>query len=189
MHGMVGVIAGETAIMADHLELLEDLDQTEISSHLLSKLKHAQLMCRAALEEELDRLGLTVTQFLALAFIDEHGAEISSAELARRSYVSPQAMMTIVARMEAAKLISRAPASCGGRTLCVTLTAEGQRLLERGRVHAVAIERYLLDLLGDDAFGQFLAALDTITFALGQGATLKRTTPWEKYLPPDETAG
>ena len=94
MRGMVGVSAGETALMADHLELLEDLDQRDISSHLLSKIKHAQLLCRAALEEELDRLGLTVTQFLALAFIDEHGAEISSAELARRSYVSPQAMMT-----------------------------------------------------------------------------------------------
>ncbi len=189
MRGMVGVAAEEAASMADHLELLEDLNQRDVSSHLLSKLKHAQLMCRAALEEEFDRLGLTVTQFLALAFIDEGGDDISSAELARRSYVSPQAMMTIVARMEAAKLISRAPASCGGRTLCLALTPEGERLLEQGRVHAGAIERYLLDALGDDAFHQLLDSLDSITVALGQGPTPKRATPWQKYLPPDEAAG
>jgi DNA-binding MarR family transcriptional regulator len=186
MRGMVGVIAEETPIMADHLELLGDLERRDISSHLLSKLKHAQLMCRAALEEEFDRLGLTVTQFLALAFIEEEGAEISSAELARRSYVSPQAMMTIVARMEAAKLITRAPASCGGRTLCVSLTAEGENLLQRARVHAMAIERYLLELLGDDAYRQLLGSLDAITGALGQGTTLKRSTPWQKYLPAEE---
>src|SRR5258708_7884452 len=150
MHGMVGMTAEETPLMTDHRELLDELHERDISRHLLSKLKHAQLMCRAALEEEFDRLGLTVTQFLALAFIDEHDGEISSAELARQSYVSPQAMMTIVARMEAAKLISRAPSCSGGRMLCVTLTPEGERLLGESRVHAVAIERYLLELLGDD---------------------------------------
>jgi DNA-binding MarR family transcriptional regulator len=189
MREMVGVTAGETPLMADHLELLEDLNERDVSRHLLSKLKHAQLMCRAALEEEFDRLGLTVTQFLALAFIDEHEGEISSAELARRSYVSPQAMMTIVARMEAAKLITRTPSCTGGRMLCMTLTPEGERLLGQGRVHAMAIERYLLELLGDDAYRRFVGSLDAIIGALGQGATLKRTTPWQKYLPPEESTG
>jgi DNA-binding MarR family transcriptional regulator len=181
MRGMAGV-AAETAVMTGHRDLRERLEERDVSQHLLSKLKHAQLMSRSALEAEFERLGLTISQFLALAFIDENN-DISSAELARRSYVSPQAMMTIVARMEAAKLIRRTPASCGGRALCLTLTPEGARLLEEGRGHAAAIEYYLLDLLGPAAYRQLLDALDTVTTALGQAATTTRTAPWHAYLP------
>jgi len=181
MRGMVGVAAGETAAMADRRDLLERLEERDVSDHLLSKLKHAQLMSKAALESEFERLGLTISQFLALAFIDENN-DISSAELARRSYVSPQAMMTIVARMEAAKLIRRTPASRGGRTLCLALTDEGARLLEEGRRHAAAIERYLLDLLGVENYRLLLESLDTVTAALGNGSTTTRIAPWQRYL-------
>jgi DNA-binding MarR family transcriptional regulator len=182
---MDGVAAGETAAMADHRELLEELHERDVSRHLLSKVKHASLTARAALDAEFDRLGLTVTQFLALAHI-ESCDDISSAELARRSYVTPQAMTTIVARMETAGLIRRSPSCAGGRTICLTLTPQGERLLQQGRVHAMAIEHYLLDLLGDDAFRRLLESLDTMTSSLAQAATMTRTTPWQRYLPADE---
>jgi DNA-binding MarR family transcriptional regulator len=181
---MDGVAAGETAAMADHRELLEELRERDVSRHLLSKVKHASLTARAALDTEFERLGLTVTQFLALANIED-GVDISSAELARRSYVSPQAMTTIVARMEAAGLIRRCPAS-GGRTICLALTAEGERLLRQGRVHAMAIEHYLIDVLGEDAFRLLLESLDTMTSSLSQATTLTRSTPWQRYLPAED---
>ena len=171
--------------MADHRAMLEALEDSDVSSHLLSKLKHAQLTSRTALEAEFARLGLTISQFLALAFIDENN-DISSAELARKSHVSPQAMMTIVARMEAAKLIRRTPASCGGRALNLALTPDGEKMLDAGRMHAGAIEYYLLALLGDTTYRQLLDALDKITNALGQGATMTRRAPWHEFLPPDE---
>ncbi|HEY4440169.1 MAG TPA: MarR family transcriptional regulator [Candidatus Elarobacter sp.] len=172
--------------MADRRELEELLEDRDVSSHLLTKLKHAQLMSRAALEDELARMDLTISQFLALATI-ERNPEISSAELARQSYVSPQAMMTIVARMETAKLIVRKPSKRGGRALHLALTADGARLLEEGRVHAGAIERYLVDTLGAPEYRRLLESLDTITAALGSSETT-RTAPWHSYARADAGA-
>jgi DNA-binding MarR family transcriptional regulator len=167
--------------MADSHDVLSRLEEPSVSGHLLSKLKHAQAASRAALEGEFGRIGITIPQFLALANISEN-ADISSAELARRSYVSPQAMITIVARLEAAGLITRAPAVGGGRSLAMRLTDKGATLLRSARAHAYAIERFILDTLGDRAYAQLLDTLDGVTDALSQGTTVTKTAPWDAYV-------
>jgi DNA-binding MarR family transcriptional regulator len=163
---------------ADVLRRLQDLC---ISAHLFSKLKYAQATARAALAAEFDRIGLTTPQFLALAAI-ELNADISSAELARQSFVTPQAMITIVARLESSGLITRVPAARGGRSLTMRLTAKGAQLLSEARTHAYAIERYILELLGPEQYSTLMNSLDRITIALSQGTTLKKTSPWDVYL-------
>jgi DNA-binding MarR family transcriptional regulator len=173
--------AGEPAAMPDPREVIDLLERRELSEHLLTKVKNTALTTRAALEKEFERIGLTPPQFLALARIDEE-EDISSAELARRSYVTPQAMMTIVARLAAAKLVRRVPAATGGRSLALRLTPEGRRMLERGRVHAVAIERYLLETLGAPAYSVLLTSLDRIIEALGDSVITTRSTPWQSYV-------
>src|SRR5437660_790831 len=178
---MVGTAAAEAAAMADPADVLNRLADPRISAHLLSKLKHAQNTARAALAAELDKIGLTTPQFLALAAI-EQGEEISSAELARRSFVTPQAMITIVARLESAGLITRAPAAGGGRSLALRLTAHGAAMLSGAREPAYAIERYVLELLGPKAFETLLSSLDRITGALSQGTTFTKSTPWDRYV-------
>ena len=90
--------------MADPAQTLRRLEDTSVCAHLLSKLKYAQATTRAALAAEFDKIGLTTPQFLALAAIEEN-EDISSAELARQSFVSPQAMITIVARLQAAGIL------------------------------------------------------------------------------------
>jgi DNA-binding MarR family transcriptional regulator len=167
--------------MADSPDALSRLEEHSVSAHLLSKLKHAQSAARAALESEFGRIGITIPQFLALANIDEND-DISSAELARKSYVSPQAMITIVARLEAAGLITRAPASGGGRSLAMRLTAKGAELLHSARVHAYAIERFILDRLGDEQYLALLDSLDRVTAGLSEGGTVTKTAPWDAYL-------
>jgi DNA-binding MarR family transcriptional regulator len=167
--------------MADPPDVLHSLEELSVCEHLLSKLKYAQAASRAALETEFGRIGITIPQFLALAAIDEN-ADISSAELARMSYVSPQAMITIVARLQSAKLITRASAASGGRALTMRLTAKGNRLLNEARAHAYAIERYVLDVLGENAYAQLLSSLDRVTDALTRGATVTKTAPWDAYV-------
>jgi DNA-binding MarR family transcriptional regulator len=178
---MIAAAAGEPAAMADPRDVLSRLEELSVSGHLLSKLKHAQAASRAALESEFGRIGITIPQFLALANIDEN-EDISSAELARQSYVSPQAMITIVARLEAAGLITRAPAAGGGRSLAMRLTDKGTELLRAARAHAYAIERFILDRLGDDAYLDLLSSLDRVTDALSEGATVTKTAPWDAYV-------
>jgi DNA-binding MarR family transcriptional regulator len=167
--------------MADPRPTLDRLEDKSVCAHLLSKLKYTQANTRTALAVEFDKIGLTTPQFLALAAIDEN-ADISSAELARQSFVSPQAMITIVARLEGAGLITRTPATGGGRTLTMRLTEEGVDKLEQARAHAYAIERYILDLLGSEKYDALLDSLDTITDALSQATTYTKSSPWDVYV-------
>jgi len=178
---MIGLAAEEPAAMADSPYVLSRLEDLCTSVHLLSKLKHAQSASRGALDAEFSRIGITIPQFLALANIDQN-ADISSAELARQSFVSPQAMMTIVARLEAAGWIVRTPAAQGGRSLTMRLTEKGAALLKEARAHAYAIERYVPDVLGESAYSQLLTSLDRVADALSAEGTVTTTTPWESYL-------
>ena len=168
--------------MADPDDVLSRLEDMSVSGHLLSKLKYAQSASRAALDIEFSRIGITIPQFLALAGIDQN-ADISSAELARQSFVTPQAMVTIVARLAAAGLITRTPASGGGRALSMRLAPKGASLLIEARAHAYAIERYIVEVLGGAAYAQLLASLDRVTDALSEESTITSTAPWEAYLP------
>jgi DNA-binding MarR family transcriptional regulator len=167
--------------MADPAETLRRLEDTSVCAHLLSKLKYAQATTRAALADELGKIGLTTPQFLALAAIDE-SEDISSAELARQSFVTPQAMMTIVGRLEAAGLITRARAKRGGRAIAMRLTETGKEKLSEARTHAYAIERYILDLLGAGTYETLLQALDRITDGLSDATTFTKSSPWDVYV-------
>jgi DNA-binding MarR family transcriptional regulator len=167
--------------MADPAEVLQRLEDMRVTAHLLSKLKYAQATTRSALAAEFEKIGLTTPQFLALAAIEQN-ADISSAELARQSFCSPQAMITIAARLRASGLITRSPAAGGGRSLTMRLTDKGRATLTEARAHAYAIERYIFDLLGADAYAQLLQSLDRVTDAFAQSATFTRSTPWDAYV-------
>jgi DNA-binding MarR family transcriptional regulator len=162
---------------------LPDSDLYLYSGHLLAVLKYAQGAARAAVEAEFEELGLTIQQFLAMAAI-QMNADISSAELARQSFVTPQAMSTIVARLQSAGLIRRIPCPTGGRTLETRLTAAGEELLERAQERASAIECYLRDQLGREEFEALLGSLQRCATALTKGVTETVTRrPWTPYLP------
>jgi len=55
----------------------------------------------------------------------------SSAELARLGNVSPQAMNTVLHRLENAQIVSRPASVASGRALPASLTTEGRTLLKR----------------------------------------------------------
>jgi len=61
-------------------------------------------------------LGITTPQYAALTFLDESPG-LSSAQLARRAFVTPQTMNRMVANLEAAGLIARGPHPELGRVL------------------------------------------------------------------------
>ena len=74
--------------------------------------------------------GLTATQYTALSVL-RMGKGLSNAQLARRSYVTPQSMIEMLGTLEAKGLIVRSPAPDHGRILRTELTAKGRRLLSR----------------------------------------------------------
>jgi DNA-binding MarR family transcriptional regulator len=73
--------------------------------------------------------GLTALQFTTLSVLNRHGAPLSSSQLARRSFMTAQAMHEVIHRLETEGLIERAPDPSHGRKLPASLTQKGRRVL------------------------------------------------------------
>ena len=116
------------------------------SPSLLYAVKQVELAVRAHLDELLRPHGLTTATYTALTVLDRREGR-TTAELARNSFVTPQAMADIVTALEQRRLITRRPDPDHGRRLLIGLTPVGRALLAdvAGRVDALE-ERMLGDL-------------------------------------------
>jgi DNA-binding MarR family transcriptional regulator len=78
----------------------------------------------------LSPLGLTLPEFVCMRMLSVSPG-MSSAELSREGNVSPQAMNTVLHRLENAKLVTRPASVASGRALPATVTEAGRGLLKR----------------------------------------------------------
>jgi DNA-binding MarR family transcriptional regulator len=93
-------------------------------------IKELERALRARIDDLVASLGLTAVQYTALSVLSGHRG-MTSAQLARRSFVSPQAANEMVAGLERRGLIRRRADSDGGRALWIFPTAQGERTLAR----------------------------------------------------------
>ena len=119
------------------------------------------------------RFGLTVAQYTALSVLEARG-ELSNAQLARRTFVSPQAMNEIVQAMAEKGLLGRAPHQRHGRIVVIRLTAKGERILAQCDREAEQLEETLLARLSQSQRSQFRALLRDCAEALERGARQSR---------------
>jgi DNA-binding MarR family transcriptional regulator len=100
-----------------------------------------------ALRREIDSLlrehGLTATQYTALSVLASRSG-LSNAQLARRSYVTPQSMSQLIAALERGELIERIPDPDHRRILRAQLTAKGAQVLASCDAAVDAMERRML---------------------------------------------
>jgi DNA-binding MarR family transcriptional regulator len=91
-------------------------------------------------------LGLTLPEFVCLRIISMSPG-LSSAELSRHTNVTPQAMNTVLRKLEDIGVVTRPASVSSGRALPATLTSQGRALLKRaeGAVH-IADARILAKL-------------------------------------------
>lgn len=91
-------------------------------------LKRAQQALRLHMDRQLKGLGLTAPQYNVLCSLEaEPGA--SNARLARRAFVTPQTMQSMLVKLERAKLISRTPDAEHGRIQRTELTEKGRAII------------------------------------------------------------
>jgi DNA-binding MarR family transcriptional regulator len=83
----------------------------------------------AGITERVAPYGLTTLQFTTLSVLSRHGAPLSTSQLARRAFMTPQSMSEVIHALERKGLIKRNPHPNHRRTLPATLTAKGRRLL------------------------------------------------------------
>ncbi|WP_061293242.1 MarR family winged helix-turn-helix transcriptional regulator [Herbidospora cretacea] len=120
---------------------------------------------RARLDEELVRHGITTTEYMALGELHMRDG-LSSAELARIAFVTPQAMNMVVRDLEQRGLIERDAHPDGGRVLRIHLTRQGQAALRSCDRSIDAIEEEMLAEVDDAARATLMEALTACTRAL-----------------------
>ncbi|MBX9758400.1 MAG: MarR family transcriptional regulator [Beijerinckiaceae bacterium] len=94
---------------------------------------------RSRLEHALRPVGVTGLQYTILGLLDRHEG-LSSADLSRRFFVTPQTMNQVVAGMLKRGLVGRQASEANRRILKMNLTSAGAELLARCEVLADEIE-------------------------------------------------
>jgi DNA-binding MarR family transcriptional regulator len=110
---------------------------------LLYLMKQVELAIRARLDELMRPAGLTALQYTALTVLERH-PDLTSAHLARHSFVTAQTMSDMVTALRARELIERHRDPSDRRALVLALTAKGHDLLEKHRPAVAALETEML---------------------------------------------
>lgn len=106
---------------------------------------------RRKMTEALAPLGLTLAQFTALSVLDARG-QASNAQLAERSFITPQSANEVMSAMAARRWITREPDPNHGRIVVLRLTEEGREVLQQGMGAVRALEDQMLKgIAGADA--------------------------------------
>ncbi|RFU36648.1 MarR family transcriptional regulator [Actinomadura logoneensis] len=116
---------------------------------LLTAIKTAEQATQQAKEAAVRAAGLTLAQYNVLILLDETPG-ITSAELARRCFVTPQAMNQTVARLVREGRIERTPHPTHRHVLETRITADGRRLLDKADGQVLELERRLRDHLSPE---------------------------------------
>jgi DNA-binding MarR family transcriptional regulator len=111
-------------------------------SYVIARLERA---VRAAINERVRPYGLTTLQYTTLSVLGRRGG-LSNAQLARRSYMTPQSMSEVIEALETKGLIKRDQHPNHRRVFPATLTATGLKVLEACDETVEAMEE---DMLSD----------------------------------------
>jgi DNA-binding MarR family transcriptional regulator len=132
---------------------------------LLYVVKQVELAVRARLDEILRPAGLTTLQYTALTVLERH-PDLSSAQLARNSFVTAQSMADMVIALEDRGLLERHRDPADKRRLVLALTKEGAKLLRGVRSKVAALEAEMLAPLSERQAKELRRSLETCRAAL-----------------------
>lgn len=108
----------------EHTDRAAEAD-TPLTLYLVKQL---ELVARALMDDALRPHGLTTLQYTALTVLASRD-ELSSAQLARRSFVTPQTMHEMVRWLEHRGLVERRRDEANRRVLLISLTSAGHATL------------------------------------------------------------
>jgi DNA-binding MarR family transcriptional regulator len=127
--------------------------------------KHLELAIRSGIDDLVGEFGVTALQYTALSVLARHPG-MSSAELSRRSFVSPQAGNEMIGLLERKDLLERAPDPANRRILRISLTGPGRELLSKCDERVDGLEERMLGPLTTARRRELRAALDVCVHAI-----------------------
>lgn len=105
---------------------------------------HLERLVRRRLGETISPLRLTIQQYTALSVLGARG-QLSNAQLAERSLVTPQSANELVKGMEKRGWIERSADPSHGRIIHLHLTPQGQAVLKQAHAATAEFEQSMLE--------------------------------------------
>jgi DNA-binding MarR family transcriptional regulator len=113
---------------------------------LLYAIKQVELVVRSHLDDILKQSGVTAIQYTALTVLRRRDG-LTSAQLARNSFVKTQSMADLVAALERGELISRRRDPADARRILISLTDKGRQVLRDYDEPVRALEQRMVERL------------------------------------------
>jgi DNA-binding MarR family transcriptional regulator len=135
---------------------------------LLYLIKQVELAVRSSLDKVTSTHGLTSLQYTALTVLERHPG-LTSAALARNSFVRAQTMAQMITVLEERELIERKKDPVSRRQYLLFLTDRSEELLDSLRDDVTAIETRMVSVLAEHELAMMRHALRSCRLALGGG--------------------
>ncbi|WP_314095959.1 MarR family transcriptional regulator [Microbacterium foliorum] len=137
----------------------------DLDSSLGYLLKEASSALRAAMEEVLRPLGMTITHYSCLELLAQRPG-LSNSELARGAFVTRQSMNVLLQALERDGLVTRPDAPPVGKALPARLTPRGRERLAAATAVVRSVEIRMLAGMTDADQSAAFRALQSMTRSL-----------------------
>jgi DNA-binding MarR family transcriptional regulator len=127
----------------------QDGEVIHLETSLGYLLKEASSALRAAMEEVLRPLGMTVTHYSCLELLAQRPG-LSNSELARGTFVTRQSMNVLLQALERDGSVTRATEAPVGKALPARLTPLGERKRQQASAAVRSVEVRMLGGMSDD---------------------------------------
>ena len=129
-------------------------------------LKEVQQDLRKRMDRALTELDLTTPQYSVLSELQAYPG-LSNADLARKSFVTPQTMNLIVQKLETRDLVGRSQSATHGKIINTAVTAKGEDLLNQANELVIEVQHEIFSRISEAE----TIALTEILKKLRQGIT------------------
>lgn len=143
--------------------------------------KRLEMVVRALMDDALRPHGLTTLQYTALTVLARQGS-LSSAQLARRSFVTPQTMHEMIRWLEQRDLVQRSRDEANRRVLLVSLTPQGRDVVTACAPIIQSFEHRVIESMSAGEHMVFRECLGRSHAALAPLVGQRPASP----MPPDE---
>lgn len=124
-------------------------------------LRRVEIALRPEVSAALRPLELTLAEFVCMRMLSKNPG-MTSAQLARQGNVTPQAMNTVLRRLEELGAVTRPASAASGRSLPATLTTDGGGLLKRAVAAVHRADAHLLAKLSGAQQHEFKRMLEVL---------------------------
>jgi DNA-binding MarR family transcriptional regulator len=166
----------------------QDIAGVDLETSLGYLLKQASTALRAAMEEVLRPLGMSITHYACLELLAQRPG-LSNSELARGAFVTRQTMNVLLQALEGHGFVTRPAEAPVGKVLPARLTPRGRRSLKEATIVVRSVELRMLAGLTETERAEAFRILQSMIHSLRDGNDGAPSVPAARLVAPGRRKG